>query len=221
MDSLFYISSAFLLGAFHALEPGHGKMILMTYLISSKGRIIDAILLGIISTFTHTFSILILGIIATLSSVLIIPETIERLTEIIGGILVLIVGVWMLISGFKNNHTHIEGHAHKKREGLIGLITIGISGGIVPCPAALAVLSVTIAGGRATDGFLLVLIFSLGLGAVLIGMGILFVKASKFFERYIEGVFSRRSRIISAVLITILGLFLLLKNMLPHLFLVP
>src|SRR3989338_9180166 len=106
MDSLFYISSAFLLGAFHALEPGHGKMILMTYLISSKGRIIDAILLGIISTFTHTFSILILGIIATLSSVLIIPETIERLTEIIGGILVLIVGVWMLISGFKNNHTH-------------------------------------------------------------------------------------------------------------------
>ncbi len=94
----------------------------------------------------------------------------------------------------------------------MGLITIGISGGIVPCPAALVVLSATIAGGRATDGFLLVLIFSLGLGAVLIGMGILFVKTSKFFERYIEGVFSRRSRIISAVLITILGLFLLIKN---------
>ena len=216
MDSFLYISSAFLLGAFHALEPGHGKMILMTYLVSSKGRVIDAILLGTVATFTHTFSILILGIFTSISSTVFMHETVERITEIIAGILVLIVGVWMLISGFKNNHIHTEGHSYKKREGLMGLITIGISGGIVPCPAALAVLSATIAGGRATDGFLLVLIFSLGLGAVLIGMGILFVKASKFFEKYVEGMFSRRSRTVSAILIVMLGLFLLLKNILPH-----
>ena len=212
MDSFLYISSAFLLGAFHALEPGHGKMILMTYLVSSKGRVIDAILLGTVATFTHTFVILILGIFTSISSTVFMHETVERVTEIIAGILVLIVGVWMLISGFKNNHIHTERHSKKKREELIVLITMEISGGIAPSPAALAVLSATVAGGRATDGFMLVLIFSLGLGAVLIGMGILFVKASKFFEKYVEGIFSRRARIISAVLITILGLFLMLIN---------
>lgn len=211
MDSLLYISSAFLLGAFHALEPGHGKMILITYLIGSKRRVIDAVILGAVATFTHTFSILILGIIASISAKVFIPETIERFTEITAGLLVILVGVVMLASR-KGSHTHDKGHEHEKREGVLGLITIGISGGIVPCPAALAVLSATIAGGMATDGFLLVLIFSLGLGAVLIGMGIAFVKASKFFERYIEGIFSKKIRKISAILIIALGIFLLLKN---------
>ncbi|MBI3815386.1 MAG: sulfite exporter TauE/SafE family protein [Nitrospinae bacterium] len=212
MDSLLYISSAFLLGAFHALEPGHGKMILMTYLIGYKRRVVDAVILGVVATFTHTFSILILGILASISAKVFIPETVERFTEITAGILVLIVGVGMLLSG-KSNHTHHHGeHRHENREGIMGLITIGVSGGIVPCPAALAVLSATIAGGRASDGFLLVLIFSLGLGSVLIGMGIAFVKASTFFERYIENIFSKKIRIISAVLIISLGAFLLLKN---------
>lgn len=212
MDSLLYISSALLLGAFHALEPGHGKMLLMTYLIGSKGRVIDAIILGTVATLTHTFSILILGILTSISSGIFMHETAEQIMEIMAGILVIIVGIWMLISGLRGNHIHDEEHHHKKQNGVIGLITIGVSGGIVPCPAALAVLSATIAGGKPADGFLLVLIFSLGLGAVLIGMGILFIKASDLFKYYIEGISSRKARMISAVLIILLGLFLLLKN---------
>src|SRR3989338_6851883 len=221
MGSLLYISSAFLLGAFHALEPGHGKMLLMTYLISSKGRIIDAIILGTVATLTHTFSILILGILTSISSGIFMHETAERVMEIMAGILVIIVGIWMLISVLRGNHIHNEEHHHKRQKGVIGLITIGVSGGIVHCPAALAVLSATIAGGRTADGFFLVLIFSLGLGAVLISMGVLFVKASNFFEKYIGGIFGKKVRMASAVLIIMLGLFLLLKNILPHLFLAP
>lgn len=213
MNSTFYIFSAFVLGAFHALEPGHGKMVLMTYLIGSKGKVVDAIILGSVATFTHTFSILILGVIASISSTFSIHETVEQITEIIAGLLVMMIGIWMLMSELKDDNTHIEKHLHKKREGIIGLITIGISGGIVPCPAALAVLSATIAGGRTADGFLLVSIFSLGLGMVLISMGVFFVKAANLFEKYIEGAFIKRARTISALLITALGLFLLLKNM--------
>src|SRR2546427_196048 len=45
---------AFLLGAAHALTPGHGKTIVAAYLVGSRGTIWDAVYLGSVVTLTHT-----------------------------------------------------------------------------------------------------------------------------------------------------------------------
>ena len=66
-DIVLYLG-AMALGALHAFEPGHGKTIIAAYMIGTRGRAIDGILLGFIVTFTHTFSVIILGIIAKLLS---------------------------------------------------------------------------------------------------------------------------------------------------------
>ena len=62
-------------GAAHALTPGHGKAIVAGYLVGTKGRPVDAVLLGGIVTVTHTIGVFALGLVTLLLSQFIVPET--------------------------------------------------------------------------------------------------------------------------------------------------
>ena len=53
---------AFGLGAMHAMSPGHGKTIVAAYLVGSRGTLKHAGLLGFTVTFTHTFTVFLLGL---------------------------------------------------------------------------------------------------------------------------------------------------------------
>ncbi len=88
-------------------------------------------------------------------------------------------------------------------------MALGISGGIVPCPAALALLLTAVGVGNALGGLLLVLVFSLGLAVVLIAIGVALVKAAGIAGRYIgsgDSRFARYASVASAFLVTGLGL---------------
>ncbi len=54
-----------------------------------------------------------------------------------------------------------------------GLLTLGIAGGIVPCPEALAILLLAIGLHQAWLGMLSIVAFSLGLAAVLVAFGVM------------------------------------------------
>ena len=79
-----------LLGA----RPGHGKTLIAAYMIGSRGRAIDGILLGIIVTFTHTFSVITLGIVATLLSGTFSDETLHAWLGLVSAILILMAGFY-------------------------------------------------------------------------------------------------------------------------------
>jgi len=64
------------------------------------------------------------------------------------------------------------------------LFLLGVTGGIVPCPAALVVLLSALSLGRVAFGLLLIVAFSLGLAAVLIGIGVLAVYARRLMSRF-------------------------------------
>jgi ABC-type nickel/cobalt efflux system permease component RcnA len=78
-------------------------------------------------------------------------------------------------------HTHSHGghthHHHVPELSWGGLIALGASGGLVPCESALILLLSAIAIGRAGLGLLLLIAFSIGLAAVLMGIGVLVVFA--------------------------------------------
>ena len=97
MESSLYLFGAFTLGILHALAPGHGKTIVGAYLVGSRGRIIDAILLGTIVTITHTGGVILLGIIAVIASAYIVPERIQQIASLVSGILIVAVGGWLFI----------------------------------------------------------------------------------------------------------------------------
>jgi len=93
------------------------------------------------------------------------------------------------------------------------LLALGVTGGIVPCPAALVVLLSAIALQRIGFGLLLIIAFSVGLATVLIAMGLLMVYARRFMVRFQgEGLLiTRWLPLTSAATITVLGMAMVMQ----------
>ena len=112
------------------------------------------------------------------------------------------------------HHTHSHGgrtHSHLPADGSKvtwrGLVALGVSGGLVPCPAALVLLLGAISLDRLGFGMVLVLAFSAGLAIVLTGIGLLMIYAKNLFERFsFEARVPRLLPIVSASVITLAGL---------------
>jgi ABC-type nickel/cobalt efflux system permease component RcnA len=87
------------------------------------------------------------------------------------------------------------------------LVALGVTGGIVPCPDALAVLLIAVSLKRILFGLSVILSFSLGLAAVLIAIGIVMVQARPLLDRFTgQGRFASLGLpLFSATLVTLLG----------------
>ncbi len=82
-------------------------------------------------------------------------------------------------------HTHGGStHSHLPPENISwrNLMTLGISGGLLPCPSALVLMLAAIAKGRIVYGIVLTLVFSFGLAATLTAVGLVFLYTGKFFD---------------------------------------
>jgi ABC-type nickel/cobalt efflux system permease component RcnA len=126
-----------------------------------------------------------------------------------------------------HDHTHHDHHQHQHDEhhhvhgpakpfSYRQLIALGVTGGIVPCPAALVVLLSAVSLHRVAFGLYLILAFSLGLAAVLISIGLVTVYARRLLARVpTEGpVINRWLPMASAAVITCLGLALVFQGLL-------
>jgi nickel/cobalt transporter (NicO) family protein len=84
-----------------------------------------------------------------------------------------------------HGHGHDHGHSHvpEPGSGLRGLVAVGVSGGLLPCPTALVVLLAAISLHRVGYGLLLIIAFSLGLAAMITGIGLIAVTAKRAFSR--------------------------------------
>lgn len=89
-----------------------------------------------------------------------------------------------------------------------GLIALGASGGLVPCPSALVLLLSSISLGHVAAGLLLLLSFSIGLAAVLIAIGAAVLYARHLLpERQDHGAY-RWLPVASAVVIICAGVLM-------------
>src|SRR5262249_19119042 len=101
-------------GALHALTPGHGKTLVAAYLVGERGTVWHAILLGVVTTLTHTGAVLVLAAVLPWLFPQVVPEQIQRVLGLAGGLLIAGFGFWLLLrrlSG-KADHIHIGGHGH-------------------------------------------------------------------------------------------------------------
>ena len=223
---------AFGLGAVHALTPGHGKTIVGAYLIGSRGTIPQAILLGIVVTVTHTFSVILLGLACLFFFQKYLPPTLIPWIGVVSGFLMTLLGLTLLsgqVPSFihhhhedEDGHHHHHGHHHHghhhhhhmpEKLTLGGLISLGITGGMVPCPEALAVLLTALALNKLVLGLMILLAFSSGLAAVLVAIGIVMVSAARRLERRYpsKGLISRLSDFSYAVMI-IMGMVIAVRS---------
>jgi len=193
--------AALLLGAAHALSPGHGKTIVAAYLVGSRGTPRHALFLGLVTTATHTLGVFALGLLTLYASRSILPERIYPWLGVVSGVLVVLVGTSLLRNRLRiaragaapahshqHEHLHMHEHAHGQHShshlpphtdgtGVTwrALAPVAISGGLAPCPTALVLMLGAIAVGRTGLGLVLVTVFSAGLALVLTGIGLVFL----------------------------------------------
>src|SRR5215216_3865444 len=224
--------AAFFWGAAHALTPGHGKAVVAAYLIGARGTARHAGILGLTVTLTHTAGVFVLGAVTLYLSRYILPEVLYPCLSVASGVLVVPIGLTLLYRRLEkmshdgktghtkharvehsHHHTHSQGvhtHSHPPADGSKitwrRLMVLGVSGGLVPCPAALVLLLGAISLGRLGFGMVLVVAFSAGLAIVLTGIGLLMIYARKLFERFsFEARVSRLLPVVSDSIITLAG----------------
>jgi ABC-type nickel/cobalt efflux system permease component RcnA len=229
------LGMAFLLGSAHALTPGHGKTLVAAYLVGERGTAWHALLLGLVVTLTHTAAVLLVA--ALLPAFF--PQTdpagpgVQQAMGLIGGLLIAGLGFWLLLrrlagqvdhihlgGGHHHHHHHHHTHDHEHDHthvavpvSLWSLIVLGIGGGIIPCPEAIALLGWTVSQGQVHRALPTLLAFSAGLACVLVGIGIGVVYAGRYAgARWNQGdrlrPLLRALPLVSAVLVTLMGLWL-------------
>jgi ABC-type nickel/cobalt efflux system permease component RcnA len=98
------------------------------------------------------------------------------------------------------------------------VVSLGITGGIIPCPDALAILLMALAAGKATLGLGLVFLFSVGLAFALILLGFIILCTRRLLQGQRSlGFITASLPYISSLFITGLGL-LMIVTMLKNLF---
>ena len=234
------IGLAMVLGGIHALTPGHGKTLVAAYLVGNKGTVRHAAALGATVTLTHTLSVVAIGLLALFASNLLVPGILVPALQVLSGLLVVALAArlvrqrWMAFrldragvgtsapthDGAMGVHHHGDGklHSHAVPEGPLtarGLVAMGVSGGLVPCPEALGIMILAIGLNHIALGLGLIVAFSIGLAAVLIGLGILLVRSRTLLDRVGSrgGTIQRWLPLLSAAVVLVLGIGITLKGL--------
>ncbi|MCJ8275495.1 MAG: sulfite exporter TauE/SafE family protein [Bdellovibrionales bacterium] len=191
---------ALVFGLLHALEPGHGKTALMTYLASGKRTLGEGIFIALTSAITHSFAVL--GI--ALASHYFLHHGAEGdwahiigdyLSYLSGG-LIICLGVWIFFKNEKDHshhscmacnatfghhhdrshdhdHDHDHGHLVSKRSFLTSGL-LGIATGIIPCPTVVVAYLSGLSTGNSLLGLQSVFLFALGMSISLVAVIVLF-----------------------------------------------
>jgi ABC-type nickel/cobalt efflux system permease component RcnA len=227
---LFLLLAAFGWGAVHALSPGHGKAMVAAYLVGTRGTARHAVALGATVTVTHTIGVFALGIVTLALSQYIVPEDLYPWLTVASGLLVVVVGAGVLRSRIRGRapehpHTHKHEHEHEREHEHAhgghahshapddltwrGLLGMGASAGLIPCPSALVVLLGAISQHQVGLGLLLIVAFSIGLATTLSGLGLGVVYARGLLARLnFGGEFVAVLPSLSAVVIVAAGVVL-------------
>lgn len=111
---------------------------------------------------------------------------------------------------------HAREHAADIRKRFAGrgvttwqIILFGLTGGLIPCPAAITVLLLCLQLKQFSLGFALVLCFGIGLAITMVSVGVAAALGIRQVERHWGGLsrFAHRAPYVSAALIVLVGLY--------------
>jgi len=111
---------------------------------------------------------------------------------------------------------HARAHAAdiRKRFGgrsvtTLQIVLFGLTGGLIPCPAAITVLLLCLQLKQFSLGFVLVLSFGIGLAITMVSAGVLAALSLRHVERHWRGFsrYAHRAPYVSAVLIVFVGFY--------------
>ena len=247
-----WLPLAVLLGALHALEPGHAKSVMAAFIIAVRGTVGQAVLLGLSAAAGHTIIVWGLAALGLWLGDRLILDRAEPWLTFVSGLLIMLLALRLFLvlrphTAHDHEHAHAHGHDHDhhdhdrhhhdhghdhdghnhaspaeiardyggRKVGALEVVWFGFTGGLMPCPSALAVLLVCLQMRAYSLGFAMVGAFSLGLAITLVAIGV----AAAWGARKIQGSwsgFDRFARIVpfvSAGVVMIMGLVMTLVGL--------
>jgi len=233
-----FIPSAVLLGALHGLEPGHSKTMMAAFIVAIRGTVSQAVMLGVAATVSHTAVVWLVALGGMYLGRGWNAETTEPWFQLASAVLIIAVALWMLTRTWhERGHTHAHAHAHDHdhdhhhdvedahqrahardiqqrfthRQVTTGqIVMFGLTGGLIPCPAAITVLLLCLQLKEITLGASLVLCFSIGLALTLVLSGTVAALGVRHASQRWSGSFdkfARRAPFLSGGLILLVGLY--------------
>ena len=216
LSNNFTFSVIFILGMFHALEPGHGKTLILAYMTGGSMRFSGAaqLILGLI--FIHFLLFSFLAFLLKAGS-----KTFPIL-ETIGPSFIICLGLYLLYRASKEvRHEHDDDcdepmHFHFNESKFSSPFITGMVAGLIPCPSAIAVLLIASRNysNDSTTLYLSIFVYVLGIALTLIGIMALFLLFKERFSNHLNAINQRfNTNLIAASIIIIIGALYLLVNM--------
>ena len=224
---------AFLYGMIHALGPGHGKFVIMSYFMGREVYVLRGLVMAVQMAVVHVIAAVVIVWVADILLKTSLGIGLADVPGIRAGSFLIIagIGIYMLYQAVRgsgghthtHNHAHDHGHHHHHHEHSHnhphgashttegGLVALAV--GMVPCPGAVLVMLYAIANDMIYPGFLLVAAMSAGIGLTIAILGVATILLRQFATRFIEnsggGVavvrFRTLSNTIGALLVTVIG----------------
>ena len=227
---LFALGGAFLYGMAHALGPGHGKFVIVSYFMGRESHMLRGLVMALQMAVVHVISAVVIIWVADIVLKASLGIGLVEVPGVRAGSFLIIatIGLYMLYQAARTslghtdtqqndiNHNHADEHSHSHHHGHShttegGLVAMAV--GMVPCPGAVLVMLFAVANDMIYPGFMLVAAMSAGIGLTIAVLGAGTILARQLVTRIIKdsrgGLAVARFRTVTnytgALLVTTIG----------------
>jgi nickel/cobalt exporter len=204
------MATAVLFGAVHALMPGHGKTVLVSYHLGQPAKLREGVANGAILALTHVglALVLVLAGFAVISRAFAYGGRTPQF-ELASGGLVALIGAFLLWRSVYSSHHEHTGDGKK-----LAFVT-----GLIPCPLTTFVMSYALARGMVVAGLAVVLAMAVGMICTIGGVAL---SAAFARNRFLELLASTESwrhhagmalEIGGSVMVLVFGLWMMLRSL--------
>jgi ABC-type nickel/cobalt efflux system permease component RcnA len=204
------MAAAVLFGAIHALMPGHGKTVLISYHLGQPSKLMDGIANGAILALTHVglaLALVIAGF-AVISRAFAYGGRTPQF-ETASGLLIAVIGAFLLWRSLRSDH-----HAHTKDGKTLAFVT-----GIIPCPLTTFIISYALARGMLAAGLAVTAAMTVGMIATIGGIALAAAFARERFMGLLNRTEGWRHRVGmvlelgGSVMVLVFGLWMVLRSL--------
>ena len=216
------ITSIFLLGCLHALEPGHGKTFLLAYTVGGKLDFQKIVFLTLSLLVSHFFVLTIIAIIFNLVLTEVANSILHEFSHWLAPGIIISFGSYVLLKAmYKTSHIHSDdcGHDHGNfQDSKVGNpIIVGILTGILPCASSLAVVMMTGMTPSIISIVRFILIYVLGIALILFLIVLTFnFTKNIIIEKFNNLKININQELLSGCLILGVGFIYLAYNLAGH-----
>jgi nickel/cobalt exporter len=229
--ALALVLAAFLYGVFHAIGPGHGKVVIGSWFATRHARIAHGLAACALSALVQAGSA-VAAVLLLAGALSLAPRDVlahAAWLEVGSYGLIAVMGLYMLVQALRGKagcgHDHGPGHEHQHgpccdhhpppAPSERGLWAMAAAVGFRPCSGAILVLLFTLANGLLWVGILATLAMAAGVALTVSGIGLSALGINRLLERYFGTSrhawrLRRVLAVAGAAAITLLGASLLL-----------